>query len=502
MEEVEAVNLKVTFVLMVLFMVLGTFALFDPLKVKEKKEEQGEKESLVLWLKDQKAKAIEIQSKTGKVRFECATEACEFDGTANWKVVQPVQDTADASNVGSLASSIKSLRVVDKIELETAPDPKEFGFDAPKAEVKLEVQGSADPIELKIGNASAVGNNVYLLSDTNPKTVYLVASYFGEMLEKDLFHWRNKRIFPNVESSDIAALSWSDGKKAVSAKKVDSSWKLEKPLQAKANQIMLEGLATTMAYLPAKSIYAESLQKAKNLGKPVWKVEVRHGKEGSPEVLTLYKAPSPSPNAREFVASTNRHKPLFLLDAVPFDRFAKNIEEYRFRKLLDESLHGSSEVMELTFPKEQKTIVLKRSGANWEYASGEKPAEALSQGRINSFFLALRERDVAKFHLGPVVSTPAITFFSTATPDLKVKLKEKDKTIAEMRFTVFGRRSALTEGELPGEARELGEDFLKALPVRFQDLYESSNKQVVVEENKGETLDGHDHSAHPHGHAH
>ena len=85
---------------------------------------------------------------------------------------------------------------------------------------------------------------------------------------------------------------------------------------------------------------------------------------------------------------------------------------------------------------------------------------------------------------------PAAREFHAGKPDVEVTLADGRKAA----FLVAGRRVAITEGLVPGEVRAYGGEFLRLLPIRPEDLYESHNQLAPQPK---ETEHEHDHE---HGH--
>lgn len=504
--EIEAVSLRTTLVLMVLFMLLGTFAIFDPLRRAEKAEDKKSREDHVVWLKDKKLEGIKIQGKHGPADLTCAIpEGCPFDSTGEWKIRQPLEGRADSGTVSTLASTILNLRQSEKLEFgATPPDQKEFGFDQPRAELTLSFRGEKDPLHMKFGKATAVGNSVYLSVSSAPGTVFLVPSYVPDMVNKETFHWQNKRIFPEAVGNNFSRLGWSAGKTEIRALKLVGQWRLDSPVSAAASHLMIEGLASTVAYASAKSVYSPSrtTNEAKALFKGKPEMELLFGTEdGKAHQLKLYAIPGSK--AKDMVAVVDQEPMLLLVDGGAFDRFRKPLLEYRQRSLIDEKTRAAATELRFTFPRDKQETIFRLEGADWKYASGAKPADAISQTRIKAFLNSLRDSDFKAFHPAKGASAEAKAFRGSQ-PELYLELKSGETMLFAAKFLVHGRGATLTAVE--SDVAVLGPEFLSLLPVRLGDLYESANKQLTVtdEPEKGAedghpyhpTDDGHDHSAH------
>ncbi len=452
--------------LMLIFMILGSFAFFNPFR--EKKEEQAERDARVLWLKNKKLEQISLPGQ--KITLQCVLPAgCPFDGTGEWRLLSPVQDEGDASTIGSFASTLFQLKVEEKIDFENPPDTQEFGLGLGKT-VELKVQGENTPYILEVGKNTPVGPNVYLRNKAEPLRLYVVPSYFSEMLTKDLFHWRNKRLFPKAVVEKVTALEWQ-GKTSVTAKKAEGKWLLERPVKAPANFIMLEGIASTLVYASAKAVAEKA-----PLGKPLWQAGFSEGEKQ--HHLELF----PGAKKGEYLAQVA--KQTYVVDAVPFERLNKPLLEYRERKLFPLQDKTAVKEMIFHFPREKKSLHLKKDGKQW---IADETKEPLAQERIDTLLGRLLSSEAHAFF--PSTSQAALVF-SKNPKDVEVKLLGPQEYSA--RFLVLERKSLLTESPVPGELSAYGADLLQVMPIRPQDLYQANNTVVVSEPTK--EPDGHDHS--------
>ncbi len=478
---------KTTFVLMIVFMVVGSFAFFDPFGWEAKKEEKEEREKYVYWLKDKKLTSLSIEKDGQTILLSCKkAEGCPFDGTGDWQMKSPVEDLADPAAVGSLASAVLNMTFLDQVDF--APGElkaQEFGLG--KAKVLVQLQGEAKPKTLILGGAAPAGPNVYIQDAEQPNRLYVVASFFSQMLEKDLFHWRNKRIFPDLESDQIEELSFS-GKISVAGKKQDSKWNLVSPLQAPGNRIQWEGLVSTVVYLNAKSLHSLS----GNLGKPELTIRLKV-KAGAREIQFFPKKGSQS---GEWIAVEGKRS--FVVESYPLERFRKPLIEYRERKLFPLRVYADLEKVHFQFPREKSEISFAKQKDDWQPLEKSDP---ISQTRIRTFLLRLLDMD-AEFFVEK--NSQGAKLLQSQVPDLVVEIEGKEFR-EKRKFLVVGRKSALTEGLIASEAASMGETFLKWMPIRKSDFLEANNKTVMPEGVKEEEEDGHDHShgADPHhGHQH
>lgn len=493
-------------VLMIALLVLGSFAFFDPFALRAKREDNKEKAQRVFWLKDKKLESIRLEREADTVELKCTQEAgCAFDGSGNWRLVTPVEGPADPTAVGSLAGSILNLTHSDRVELTQAPDPAEFGFGPKAPKVELKVKGENEPYRIELGQANPVGAGFYLVTNRDPHVVFVGPAFLPDMVKKELFHWRDKRFFPGVNAEATAWIEWSGPAGKYRAEKKDERWTLTQPVAAPADPVMWGGLASTLAYASAKRVVAENSASPEGrkliAGKPRFTLRFGFAPPAA-EAFPVTLWAMPGAKAPEYVAQVREGGPLFAVDATVFTRFEKGVADYRERHLAPGFRPESAAEISFEFPRQKKKLSLRREAGRWTYASGDKPEETLSQARLESFVTTLARVEARDFL---PANNPVAGAFRRGPADVifHVKPAGEGEVAAKGSMLVAERRWAITDGPVPGEVMRFGEDLLRALPVRIQDLYASANQQVVATPPAPEEKPhgNHDHD-HDHGHAH
>lgn len=495
-------SLRTSLVLMILFVALGYFAFFEPLRTAERDVLAQEKASHVVWLKDYKLARITVAGKH-PVTIECTlpTKACPFDNGGQWAVTAPVAGTADAGAVGAMVSTLLNLTHNGKVDFDNGFDEKEFGLEHPAAAVTLSFAQTdrAAPapkdVTLKFGIATPTGPALYLSSSEDAKHLYLVPDYLPGMIDQDPFHWRDKRLFPGAEATAVSRISFKSKKAGeLVAVKTGKEWALEKPRALSASNVMFEGLGSTLAYAAAKTVFSPSRTspeaKKALAGAPALDITfVLNG--GVSHRLRLYQ------NGKQVLAVVDDRDPVYAAAAATFDRFQKDLPEYRARTPITEAQRSQVDGLRLRFPRDKQETTLKLEKDTWSITAGDKPGELmLSQGRVNGVVDTLRDSEYKAFFPAKG-SAPEAAVYRKETPDVEITLLSAGKPIWQGKFLVYARKTALTESE--GDVRAFGEEFLKYLPVRLHDLTEPANQTVVTETFKGGASRGN--SAKPeHGH--
>ena len=481
---------RTTFLLMIVFLVLGYLAVFDPLKWKIQTEEKKEKEAKVFWLKDKKLQSIQLTTDKSRVKFECAgSDGCPFDINAKWNVIEPLLDNGDDSAIVSLARSILNLNSEDRVDLDNEPDPAEFGFNSNRGTLELVVKGEKEPYRLQLGKDTPTGGTTYAYTNRVAKRLFLIPTYFAENFKKDLFHWRNKRLFPAVDSEIIDRLSWKSAKEPnISFQKTDNSWFLQTPIEAPANYIHVEGLTSTLSYLTAAEVIT-----GQKLGKP--KLVIQFEGKGKKYSLRLFEDNEKKSVSQKLIAEVPGQKNLFRVDGTQFDRFLKSSSEYRNRTLLSADERDRVFQVLFRFPRDKKEITVKKEGAEWKRTAGDSAQETLSSDRIREFVDSLATSDIERFSNKEEDRQK----FESLTADVELELKDAaGSLIHKNRFLVEARKEVWTESDRPKELRVITGRILKLLPIRLQDLLSSGNQKIVT--SPGEGHDGKDILQHEHVH--
>jgi hypothetical protein len=481
----------VSLVLMILFIGLGYLAFFEPLRTQQQEDEKNERESHVVWLKDKRVLGFEINGQKGNVAIECAKsdKNCPFDGSGDWNVLKPDTDHADASAVGTMLSSVLNLTHNQKIDFDNGFDAKEFGLDHPTVTLRLRLAKDPNPVTLSFGKAHPVSPNVYLSVGGDSHHLYLVPNYLVDMVDQEPFHWRNKHLFGGVEAANINEIHWKSGKLGlVQAARNSDGWRLVKPRAVAASRNMFEGLANTLALTTAKSVFAPSRDtpEAKKALKGAPDLEVNFAAGAGEHVIRLFPllgADKARPG-RDRLAVVDELAPVYKVDAATFDRFGKDLPEYRQRSVLGEQERASVDEMRLEFPRDKSEITFHLKDGIWTPVKGGEllQGKLVSQARLNAFLDGLRDFDYRTF-LPVSGASPEARAWKKETPDLRVELSAGGKSTLRAAFLVFERKLALTESE--GDVRTLTEPFLKVLLVRVADLTASSNQSVITNGGNG-----------------
>ena len=199
-------------------LVISAYAYFVEYKGGEKeKQKQEEAEKLVQLDKDS----------VNKIEIERAGKIIRLEKTGSqWKVLEPVNDLADASQVDQFLSSLTSEKSKETVAEGAAVDWKSFGLDQPVGHIKI--TAGEKSINYIVGTVKAYDSSNYLRLDQENK-VRLGSASWDSFLNKLPQEFRDKRMLrvENVPLYDHleVVVNEKNRKSRVELKRTDGIWR-------------------------------------------------------------------------------------------------------------------------------------------------------------------------------------------------------------------------------------------------------------------------------------
>ena len=220
-------------ILLVLALGLGAYIFF----VENKREATGDtaavKKAKVFSTDSSKFEQIEVKAEAGDT-----TTLRKKDSV--WEITAPDAMAADTTEVGNLVSSLESLEIQSVID-ENPKDPKEFGLEPARFSVAFTATGATAPTRLQVGRKTPTGGDLYARVEGQPR-VFLISGYLEDSFNKTTFKLRDKTILKfERDGADSLSVERADSPAMAFAKK-GSDWRLTKPVDAKADFNLVDGL--------------------------------------------------------------------------------------------------------------------------------------------------------------------------------------------------------------------------------------------------------------------
>lgn len=235
-------------VLVVIALAIGAYAYFVESK-REVSDSTATKNEKAWSIDTNKVEQIDVKAANGDVTTLKKTGA-------NWQIVSPVSAEADQAAVSSMLSSLSSLESTKVVD-EAPADVKPFELDPPRISVSVRLSGENEPKEIDLGTKTPTGSDLYARVKGQPK-VFLTGGFLEEQFNRTTFDLRDKTVLEFDQTKvDSIELNPSGAPALSLAKKSSDEWRLSRPLDAKADFSVVDGLLGRLSQAQMKAI-AES----------------------------------------------------------------------------------------------------------------------------------------------------------------------------------------------------------------------------------------------------
>lgn len=171
-----------------------------------------------------------------------------------WQLVSPVTAKADESEVSAITSALESL-AVQRVVDEKPANVGDFGLKEPPVEVSFKTTGAEDFRTLQLGSKTPTGSDMYARVAGEPR-VFLVFGYLESTFNRKPFDLRDKTLLTFARDKvDRLELQRKDG--SVTLTKASGEWRVESPVEARADFSTVEGLVSRLQSAQMTSIVTE-----------------------------------------------------------------------------------------------------------------------------------------------------------------------------------------------------------------------------------------------------
>ncbi len=420
---------RTTLIAALVLALLGAYAYFFEYKKAEEKKKEEEKAKIALQVDWEKLEGLTIKNANGTFELEVVPEEKEEEGKKEketesherkWRIVSPLKTDADNPAINSMVTTLKNLKV-EKVVSESPEDLAPFGLDKPAIEIGLKVSGEAEaPPVLLVGGKSPVGYNSYAMRKGENK-VLLLSTHLKTQFEKDLYGFREKRLFGFKQNEIERVRVLHEGKPLFELAREEETWRLVHPFQARASESDVNKILNKLTGLRAESFDDEAPKDlaAYGLDKPTWKVELVLKPEHTRAVLLLGKAHDT--DGTQYVYAKREVQPTVVsLKADLVDTFDKKPEDLREKRVFPVK---TWKVRKAELAREGQEIVLvKHDGSKWRITA---PIDARADSDKVSAFLAALSRLEAQRFLDKPSDQGALADYGLSEPIARVTLYEQ-----------------------------------------------------------------------------
>ena len=383
---------KGTIFLSALLALVGLYLFYVELPEGEKKEQAALNKGKLYAFTENDITRMIIQRADGEIELE------HFPGhpSTPWRIFRPVETVADANAADELASRLVALKASRLVEAK--PDElKNFGLDPPVYTVIMTLPDN-DTELLEIGGPNLTGSDLYVKKGMGT-SLYLAPAGIQRSLDKDLFAWRRKEIFP-FSSFDIGWIRIeSDEGFFQASKEKGGEWSMEiepspeaekKAIKGRGDREEISNLLGTIVNLRGERfIDTRKEAKLRRFGSPLMKITL---KVGEIERDGAFYKDKKSPGEISIVTST--YDPIYQISDLALKGIKQPFETYRDKRLIP--LERPNQIEEINITRKGETLHLKRKKDLW-WLEDENPKEVTETRTISQFLSTLYNLRVDTF---------------------------------------------------------------------------------------------------------
>ncbi len=289
-----------------------------------------------------------------RIHYKDKRESRELERTrTGWVLTKPLRWRANPNAVSKIISDLQLMRAQIRIPLDEFDDAEQsltdYGLNPPAVTLAY-ASAKGDPVELKIGSATSLGERLYVRSPDGSEVVVTSRDVL-DTLSAPLPELADLRIF-DMEFGEVDTFSIQIGQNQHQLRKTDKKWAFETPVNAPADGKLVEAVIAKILSLEARALLSpgEVAPDVAGLDTPVLRVTL--GGNGTREALAIGGIVGRDKEAEQGKESvlayarlegTQVPDTLFTVEAAPFDILKGSVEilrEHRFLQFDVESVNA------------------------------------------------------------------------------------------------------------------------------------------------------------------
>ena len=303
------------------FLALATYVYFFEIRLAERRKETERESKKVLSFERESVKEVMLT-------YPDRTIHCVKDSTDEWRLVEPTETEGSKEDIATLLSSLEDA-TIRRTVADSVERPSDYGLDVPQVTVSIR-QGDEDTWRsLILGDRNPTGSYAYARKENDP-AVFLVSTSLINALDKNLQDLRFKKIL-DFEMDDVNTISLLRGGKPIVCSKVLDEWRLEKPVQARADGDEIESIVRKLNEAVVKEFVAEDLEDAAEYGldRPAITVDLSVGQTRVLKRLIVGKS-----TGETYYAKDASRDPVFTVDSSLVSELGKDAFDLRDKSVL------------------------------------------------------------------------------------------------------------------------------------------------------------------------
>jgi hypothetical protein len=255
---------KTTLILFIVAVLIGVFLWVDHKFFKETKVVEEQAKRLFKDLKSSDITRLDITNTNGLITVEKAGD--------KWNMKKPFDVRASKSEVDSILTDLEFLdsdRVLTPKDLQQENATlASYGLEKPRIEATFIAKGGTNTIRL--GNESKLGDKLYASVAGRPE-VYVIAKTLAGKLGKTVDDLRDRSVV-EFNAGELTKLELKAGTRQIELTKTENaeddteSWRITRPINARASKDRITGIADKLAGLKVDTFVTEDPKDLKLYG--------------------------------------------------------------------------------------------------------------------------------------------------------------------------------------------------------------------------------------------
>ncbi len=366
--------MKSNLILAAVLVVLSSFALWYEFKQKPKDEHKLEvSKRMLAILEEKEIESIRIVSATAgsDVTLTCTANCKASNFASEWSITAPGAYKADQVVGSGLANVLGTTVPTERVDVSGPEDAvlKNYnlhGEHRGDRRFEIRLKGEKDPVVVYVGDRSPISSDIYVYAagpGLDGKVAFLASANLEEHVGKKLSHWRSKRII-EVATPEIRGLKFTGIKGDVTITRgtgeESNSWLIAG--KGVADPETVDAFITGLTTMSAQDWTSEDLATDRSRldfpAAPQYKLEIVL--DGKPSVVVQAFENRRKP-AEHYVA-TSAMKSVAKVDLLTFQKFQKDREYFRFRKLLSPAEKFNVQKLRLTLGSSAPVTITQDKG--------------------------------------------------------------------------------------------------------------------------------------------
>ena len=356
--------------LAVLVVLAGYFYYFEVVRRNALTEE---KEGALRLFQVEKAKITSLQLDQGEGK------PITLNKEGQWQIIEPIDSPADEFAVGSLLTSLESLKMEREVEAE-AQDLQPYGLENPRLHLSFLADGTRH--HLRVGNKAVVADQYYASGDQANRVVLIAASR-EQGLNKNIFDLRSKEFF-SLKSDEIDRVEIERAEvKLALAKVTKDNWQVSAFPEVSIKNSKVESLISRLIWLRAKRFLDNEKGDLAQLGFEPPRIRISLASKEKSQTLLLGN----SKKEEGIYAKGGELPGVALVDEKLLEQLPANLNDLEDRTLLAFDL---DQIKAVGLKLNDDSGRLERQEEKWKWAAGDSRQHP-ENWQVNSLLWKMQE---------------------------------------------------------------------------------------------------------------